>query len=126
MRQSDRVQTCSVPSLEGQAALAGALGQGLDTAVIAVAPAVEDRGVDAGVLRALGDQRAGAARLLHPRQAAELGLGPVDRGQGAAGVVVDELGEDSAVGAEHGDARTLGRAAHLRADAAAALEAPLR
>src|SRR5918992_5478719 len=50
--------------LEGQAALAGALGQGLDTAVIAVAAAVETGGVDAGGVRALGEQRAGTRRLL--------------------------------------------------------------
>src|SRR5215210_3972137 len=42
--------------LEVQAALAGALGQGLDTAVIAVAAAVEDRRLDAGGLGALGHQ----------------------------------------------------------------------
>src|ERR687893_108530 len=51
--------------LEGQAALAGALGQGLDAAVIAVAAAVEDRAVDAGGLGALREQRAGARGLLH-------------------------------------------------------------
>jgi hypothetical protein len=119
------VQTFEIPSVEGQAALAGALGQGLDTAVIAVAAAVEDRGLDAGGLRALGQHGARAGRLLHRLEAAQIGLGPVDGGQRAAGVVVDELGGDAAVGAEHGDARALGRAAHLRADAAAPLEAPL-
>ncbi len=36
-------------------------------------------------------------------------------GQGAAGVVVDELGGDVLVGAEHGQAGTLGRAVHLAA-----------
>ena len=50
---------------------------------------------------------------------------PVVLGHEGAGVVVDVLGEDAAVGAEHGNARTLGRAAHLGADAAAPLEAPL-
>src|SRR5215216_4255529 len=42
--------------LEVQAALAGALGQCLDAAVIAVAAAVEHRLLDAGGLRALGEQ----------------------------------------------------------------------
>src|SRR5919109_3618723 len=112
-------------TLEGQPALAGAFGQGLDTAVIAVAAAVEDGGLDAGGLRALGDQRACARGLLHRLEPAQLRLGPVDGRQRAAGVVVDELGEDAAVGAEHRDARPLGRPAHLRADAAAAPEAPL-
>ena len=45
--------------LEAQAALAGALGQGLDTAVVLVAAAVEHGGLDAGGLGALGEQLAG-------------------------------------------------------------------
>src|SRR5919112_3954253 len=40
--------------LEVQAALAGALGKGLDTAVVLVAAAVEDDGLDARGLGALG------------------------------------------------------------------------
>src|SRR5919108_3200046 len=52
-------------TLEGKPALAGTLGQGLDAAVIAVAAAVEDRRLDAGGLRPLGDQRAGTRGLLH-------------------------------------------------------------
>src|SRR5919108_5929594 len=100
-------------TLEGKPALAGARGQGLDAAVIAVAAAVEDGRLDAGGLRPLGDQRAGTSGLLHRLEAAQVRLGPVDRGQRAAGVVVDELGEDAPVGAEDGDPRALGRAAHL-------------
>ena len=41
-----------------QAALAGALGERLDAAVVLVAAAVEDGGLDAGGLGALGEQRA--------------------------------------------------------------------
>src|SRR3954454_19851598 len=62
--------------LEGQAALAGTLGQGLDAAVVLVAAAVEHRGLDAGGLRALGEQRAHAGRLLHALERLELGLRP--------------------------------------------------
>src|ERR1700752_4938946 len=44
--------------LKAQAALAGALGQGLHSAVILVAAAIEHSGVDAGFLRARGEQLA--------------------------------------------------------------------
>src|SRR3954451_14291483 len=111
--------------LNGQAALAGALGQGLDTAVVLVAATVEDRALHAGGLRALGEQLPGLVGLLHRLEAAQVGLRPVDGRERAARVVVDELGEDPAVGAEHGDARPLGGAGDLGADATAALEAPL-
>src|SRR4029450_5065679 len=43
--------------LEDEAGLAGALGEGLHAAVVAVSAAVEDRGVDAGGLRAPRAQR---------------------------------------------------------------------
>src|SRR4051794_37013524 len=110
-------------ALKDQAALAGALRQGLDTAVVLVTATVEDRGVDAGFLGARGEQLARFVRLLHRLERAQLRLGPLDRSERAARVVVDELGEQAAVGAEHGDARTYRRAIHLRADPAAALEA---
>jgi hypothetical protein len=48
--------------------------------VIAVAAAVEDRGLDAGGLRALGDQRARSCGLLDRLERAQVGLGPVDGG----------------------------------------------
>src|SRR5918992_3063254 len=111
-------------SLEAEPALASAFRERPDAAVVLVAAAVEHGALDAGALRALGEQLAGPLRLLHRLQGAQVGLGPADGRQRAAGVVVDELGEDPAVGAEHGDARALGRTAHLGADAAAALEAP--
>src|SRR3954467_4118545 len=107
---------------ELEAALAGAFGKGLDTAVVLVAAAVEHGGLDAGGLGALGQQRAGLGGLLHGLERAQVGLGPIDRGHRAAGLVVDELGEDAAVGAEHADARPLGGAVDLRAYTAAALE----
>src|SRR5690349_17276471 len=112
-----------VEGLEGQAALAGALGQRLDTAVVLVAAAVEDGGLDARGLRALGQQHAGTAGLVHAGKGLELGLGPRDRGQRGPVDVVDELRHDAPVGAEHGDARALRRARDLRTDAPAPLEA---
>src|SRR5918992_3709631 len=111
--------------LEGEAALAGALGEGLHTAVVLVATAVEHGGLDPRGLGALGEQLAGPLGLLHRLERPQVGLDPADRGERAAGVVVDELGEDAAGGAEDADARPLGAAVHLGADAAAALE-PLR
>src|ERR671917_2445008 len=93
--------------LETQAALAGAFGEGLDTAVVLVAAAVEDDGLDAGGLRALGQQLPGLGGLLHRLERAQVGLRPVDGGQRAARIVVDELGEDAAVRAEDADARAL-------------------
>src|SRR5215210_707408 len=108
--------------LEDQAALAGALGERTHAPVVAVSASIEDRGLDAGGLGALREQLARALCLLHPGQRLEVVLGPVDGGQRAARRVVDELREDAAVGAEHGDPGPLGRAGDLRADAAAALE----
>src|SRR4051794_25627545 len=109
--------------LEEEPGLASPVGQRLDAAVVLVAAAVEHRGVDAGRLGPLGEQRAGAARLVHRLEVAEIGLGPRDGGDRAARVVVDQLREDAAVGAAHGDARTLGRALHLRPHAAATPQA---
>src|SRR5690242_12316593 len=50
--------------LEPKAGFAGALGEGLDAAVVLVSAAVEHRGVDAGGLGALGQELAGLVRLL--------------------------------------------------------------
>ena len=74
-----------------QAALAGALGQGLDAAVVLVAAAIEHDGLDAGGLRALGQQRTRALGLLERLERAQLGLGPLDRRERAARVVVVEI-----------------------------------
>src|SRR3954451_15712259 len=109
---------------ETQAALAGALGEGLDAAVVLVSAAVEDRGLDAGRLGTLGQHLAGLLRLVERLEGAQVALRPADGGQRAAGVVVAELGENAPGGAGHRGARGLGPAAHLRAEAAAALQAP--
>src|SRR6202008_3759628 len=54
--------------LERQPALAGAVGERLNTPVIFVAAAVEHGGIDAGRLGPLGEEGAGARRLLHQLQ----------------------------------------------------------
>jgi hypothetical protein len=73
--------------------------------VVPVAAAIEDAGLDPGRLGALRQQLAGPLRLLDRRELAQLRLDPVDRGQSVALAVVDELGEDAAVGAVDGEAR---------------------
>src|SRR5579884_794675 len=78
--------------LEPEPGLAGAVGQGLHTAVVLVAAAVEHGGLDAGGAGTLGQRGADPAGLLHGGQLAQPGLGPVGGGQRAAGAVVDELG----------------------------------
>src|SRR6476619_3781562 len=93
-----RVEDGSSGPSEAQAPLSGALRDRGDAAVEAIAAAVEDAGLDPGLLRALGEQLAGALRLLHRTELPQVGLGPRDGGEGPAGVVVDQLGEDAAVG----------------------------
>src|SRR4029079_2936919 len=66
-----RAVSCRCGS-EGQAALTGGVGQGRDAAVVLVAAAVEDHGLDARALRPLGHQ------LADP-----LGLGGLVAGQRA-------------------------------------------
>src|SRR5436305_7232020 len=116
---TDRCRAIERLRLEPESRLPGALGQRAHAPVVAVAAAVEHAGVGAGVLGALREQLAGALGLLHPGKRLEVGLGPVDRGDRAACHVVDQLRLHAAVRAEHRQPRPLGRAAHLRADAAA-------
>src|SRR5262245_57973276 len=111
---------------EPQARLAGALGERPDAAMEAVAAAVEDAGLDPRRLRPLCEGLAGALCLLGRRQLAELGLGPGNRGERGAAVIVDELREHAAVGAEHGQARSLCGAADLGPHPAPAAESLLR
>src|SRR5882757_3713211 len=105
---------------ELQPPLAGALGDRRDPSVEAVAAAVEDAGLHAGGLAALGEQLPHALGLLHRAELAELVLGPGDTGDRAACVVVDQLSEDPAVRPVHGQARALRAAADARADPPAA------
>src|SRR3954463_4518646 len=109
--------------LDCQSGFAGAIGPGLDPAVVLVAAAVEHGALHAGGLRALRDQLADLGGLLGAAQAAHVGLGPLRGGQRAAGLVVDQLDEDPVVGTEHGQARARGGADDLRAHTPAALQA---
>src|SRR3954452_10929058 len=110
---------------EGHPALARALGQSLDAAVVLVAAAVEDAGLHAGGLGPVGQQFASLARLLGSGELAQVGLDPVDGRDRVTTRVVDELGEDAAVGAVDGEARPLRGAADPGADPAAAAHAAL-
>src|SRR5919201_4475825 len=105
-----------------QASFAHAVGERLHLSVVAVAAAVEHGRLDARRLGALGQLLARLAGLLDRLEAAQVRLGPRHGRQRAAGHVVDELGVDAAIGAKHRDARALGGADDLRANAAAALE----
>src|SRR3954464_13903539 len=107
---------------ELQASLAGALGDRRDAAVEAISAPVEDAGLDAGGLGALGEQLSCALGLVHRSELAELVLGPRSRCHCAAGVVVDQLGEDAAVRAVDGEPRALGAAADACAHPAAAAQ----
>src|SRR4051812_9260919 len=111
--------------LEPEPGLAGALGERAHAAVVAVAAAVEDDGLGAGVLGALRDQLARAFGLIHARQVLELLLGPVDRGERVAADVVDDLGLNATVRAEHREPRTVAGALHLGAHATAATQTGL-
>src|ERR687885_1960415 len=64
-RSGAAIGTLEGSELDAEAAFAGAVGECLDAAVVAVAPTVEDRPLDAGGLRALREQLAGPARLVH-------------------------------------------------------------
>src|SRR5437764_216949 len=96
----------AIESIEGteselQPRLAGAVCQSLDATVEAVAATVEHTRLGPGVLGALREQLARALCLFHPREGLQVALGPVDRRDGTAADVVDQLRLHAAVGAEH-------------------------
>src|SRR5690349_6353273 len=105
---------------------AGPLRDRGDPSVEAVATAVEHAGLYTRPLCALGEQLSRSLGLLHRAELAEVGLGPGDGSDGAAGVVVDQLREDAAVRAIDGEPRTLRAAPDLRPDAPAAAQPLLR
>src|SRR5579864_3395539 len=115
-----------VAGLEPQPALTGAFGQRPDAPVVLVAATVKHSLPHTGLDRPLGQDLAHPLGLLHRLQAAYVGLGPAGRGERAPALVVDQLREHAAVGAKHGNPRTLGSALHLGPDAAPALEAARR
>src|SRR5689334_9055868 len=116
--------SCCSPS-EGQAALAGAVGQGRDATVVLVARTVEDDAVDAGSLRPLGHELADLPGLvgLVVAGAADVGLHRGGRGQGLADEVVDDLHADVLGRPGDHQARTLGGTGDLLATTDLALEA---
>src|SRR5207245_940977 len=86
--------------------------------------AIEDHGFDAGLLGSCGEPLADFGSLLG-LVALERGgqFLPRRSGERAAGIVVDELGEDALVRAEDEQARTLRGAADLAAHPAVATQA---
>src|SRR3954470_24733207 len=112
---------------ELQAALAGAVSQGRDATGVLVAGAVEDHALDAGGLRALGDELTDGLRLVGLRTGAgaQVRLEGGGRDEGLAEGVVDDLGDHVPGRLGDDQARTLGRAVDLLAAADLALEARL-
>src|SRR3954452_19372833 len=121
-----RVEDDGSRSSELEASLAGTFGDSCHAAVVAVSATVEDTGLDPGRLGSLGEKLTGALGLLHRGELAELVLGPGGRGHRAAGVVVDQLGEDTTVRPVHRQARALRAAANPGADPPAAAKPLLR
>src|SRR5437879_7631662 len=115
----------SRPALYVQPGLAHRLGEGTHMAVVAVPAAVEDGLLDAGGLRALGEDDPRASSALGLLQRSQLGLVPVDGRQRVTGAVVDQLGREPAVGAKHGDPRSRGCARDLRPHAPPSPQAAL-
>src|SRR6516165_1807922 len=114
--------------LEGQAALAGGIGQGLHPAMEQIGPAVEDDLLDPGGNRALGHQLAdglGGIDIGAGLEAAlHLLLGRGGGGQRHAPDVVDDLGIDMLARAEHREpGSSAGLDPELVADALAAVSA---
>src|SRR4051812_4478257 len=106
-------------SSQCQTAFAGAVRHRGHPAVVPVAAAVEDHGLDTGGLGALGDELADLARLdrLVAFQRPQIDLEGRRRGQRAADHVVDHLGDDVPGGPGHHQAGTLGGAGDLLAHA---------
>src|SRR5690606_27222105 len=91
-------------------------------AVVLVAPAVENDRIDSVRLRALREQLARGTRLFDAAvlalrfEAPQVGRRRGQAGQRTPGIVVDELTLDMLEGAEHHQARPLGRTGHLVPD----------
>src|ERR1700693_4801035 len=121
-RSREGISRSRLAGLEPQPALTGAVGERFNAPVILIAATVEHGLLDAGLLGALREQFADALGLLHRLQSPQLGLGPVDRCDRPRGVVVDQLHEQPAVGAKHGDPRPFGGPVDLGTHPAATLE----
>src|SRR5690606_3985509 len=94
---------------ELQATLAGGVGQRLDTAVVAIARAVERNPLHAGRARLLGDSaarlRGGLGVLAALEPFAQVRVGGAGRGKHAGAVGAEHLGVDMLAGAQHRQAR---------------------
>src|SRR3954471_11865275 len=112
-RSFSLARSCS----QAEAALAGAVGDRRDPAVVAVAAAVEDNRVDAGRAGPLGDALADLAGLggLVAVEGAQVGLHRRGVGQRVTLSVVDDLGHDVPRGAGDDEAWTLRRAGDVLA-----------
>src|SRR5580692_4539086 len=122
MSRSEGSGSAGVGRLDGDSSLADGIGERAHVAVILVATAVEYRLADACGFAALGKQLAGAFGALGFAQRSKLWLKPADSGERVRGGVVDKLGTQSTVGAEHGDTRAGSGAGDLRAHPTAAFE----
>src|SRR6266540_2903624 len=105
--------------LEAQTPAPGSLGEDLYAAVVLVAAAIEDAGLDSGRASTVRDKLANTLCLLHRPERAKLRLGPVRGHERVPALVIDQLGEQAAVRAVDRQARALGASAHLATDARA-------
>src|SRR5258708_2833492 len=107
-------------TLEIETRFAGCVGEGFDTAVVEVAATIEDHLLDALLFRALGDELANLSRGGDVATVL-LVFGLLTEGRGGGDgdsvEVVGELGVDVVERAVDVEARTLGGAGHLLADA---------
>src|SRR5438067_1622038 len=103
---------------ELQASFARAVGERLDASVVEVTAAVEDDGVDTGLLRSGRDLLADFLRLRGLVALEALQAGPARARDRATGRVVDDLREDPAIRTEDDEARARRGSLHLAAHAA--------
>src|SRR3954447_8431195 len=120
-------QPCE-PWSEGQSALTGGIGEGRNAAVVLVARAVEDDGLDARALRPLGHQLADLLGLggLVALEGAQVGFHGGGRDQRLAHEVVDDLHADVLGRPGHDQARPVRGARDLLAAPHLTVEARLR
>jgi hypothetical protein len=107
---------------ELQAALAGAFGNGLHTAVVQEAATVKDHSGDTGFFGAVGKPTANfrSGRDVSTSGTIETFLNRRGGGNGAPSEVVDDLGVDMFAAAEHREARPSGAAADATLETATA------
>ena len=111
---------------ELKARFPGGVGKGFNPAVIQVAAAIEDHLLDAFGKGALGHQFADGYRSIAVvavgfEASAQVLVNGRRRAERALGVIVNDLGVDVAVGAEHGQAGFAGGAAEVTTQASVTL-----